>query len=174
MVSELLDVASYARLAHVLLFALLFGTAIWRVTESIILLKALRNQKEQFGTLQSVLFSAYFKLNAGALALLLLCTWPALISRQQRTVLLVAGALSLINSAVLGPLCNTRLLAWHRVFKDNGLVVGDKAPECSDAVKAELATAKKRFHMLHGISNLVNLAYVATLVLHGISISNKL
>ncbi|ANB13515.1 hypothetical protein AWJ20_1810 [Sugiyamaella lignohabitans] len=151
---------------HLLVYSALFGaTSYQSFYAGIVAYKVL--PLNQFATLQSHIFPAYFTFQAAASAFLLL-TPPFAFGAAAYTAL--GGSLTggIINAAYLGPKSNriktqrdARVELEGKSYKD---------PTASD----EMKKLNKQFGATHGISVLLNLIGWAGLVFYGILLTEGL
>lgn len=149
---------------NLLLFSLLFGATMYQsFVSGIVAFRAL--PYEQFSLLQSNIFPIYFY---GQLALSLLVYATAPHQPVFGRVALVVVAISAVNSFVLLP--QTRKVMEERRRQE---VLDGRS--CRDEVKSEeMKALNKRFGKVHGISVLLNLAGVVSLVAYGILLGGRL
>ena len=158
---------------HLLSYASLTGLTLWHsFIGGPIAFKVLPRQ--QFGLLQSKLFPVYFSLQSALNGVCLLTTS----NRNARIIFIIGIVGGLINLTVVGPwtskyvaihtcflhflyvflLQNRIMNERHKVEKEEGKKYDD--PDVSDRLK----TLNKRFGMAHGVSALLNMAIVLSLV----------
>ncbi|TFK30397.1 hypothetical protein FA15DRAFT_662353 [Coprinopsis marcescibilis] len=151
----------------------LFGMSLWiTFFGGIIAFRAL--PRHQFGALQHKTFPVYFvqsiALSAGLIAIWVSKHPNVLSSLHQPRLAEVAVVYSLgvvlisqaLNFIVVGPMTSKIMFKRQKLEKEEGVQYNDAK------ASADMKTLNKQFGMLHGISSLLNLGAVISLIIHGL------
>ena len=151
---------------NLLLYSFTFGgAAFYSFVASPIAFKVL--QKDQFSTLQHNVFPLFFKMQSIA-PLLLTATAPFNLTAGPITALTVASVTGLMNLFWLLP-WNQRLKLERRKLAEKL-----KGEENAKALEEQDAPLQREFGKAHGLSMLVNVGHIASLLVYGVFLTKGL
>ncbi|KAJ7081977.1 hypothetical protein C8R43DRAFT_1092802 [Mycena crocata] len=162
---------------YVVAYGWLFGMSLWiSFFGGVIAFKTL--PRAQFGALQHKTFPIYFILSIG-LGSILLGLWtvshPAVLTHYASPLVAdVAQAYTLAfvilaqasNYFVVGPMTSKTMFLRMKLEKEEGKAYNESG------VSEQMKALNRRFGTLHGVSSLMNLGAVVSLIFHGLWIGN--
>ncbi|TVU12259.1 hypothetical protein EJB05_45894, partial [Eragrostis curvula] len=171
-----------AKLAHILSLATAWGAGLWvTFIGGKIMFKFL--PRHQFGSLQGMVFQAYFMLKSvcsaiSVTAFAYLHPWKTAltIERYQLGFLIVALGCDLSNLLVITPMTIKIMMKRQKMEKDLG--VGSEVGYSRNAEVAKkspaLAAMNRKFRMIHVLSSLASVMSFGSLAIHSRYLASKL